>query len=148
EAVHVAEGSIASDIGFRTGDRLLAVNGKPLEVYEPTGGLAALSADRATFTVERGGEPVTLTAPEDLASRLNSAKGDCGVSALPALVGSVAMDGPAGQAGLRPGDRIVAIDGEPVRFWVELSERIQRTDGEAVTVRWARPDSLADPDLA
>ena len=148
EAVYVADGSLAADIGLRTGDRLVAVNGRPLEAFDPAGGIEALSADRATFTVERSGEPVTLTAPEDFASRLNRAKGDFGVSALPPLVGAVTTDGPAGEAGLRPGDRIVAVGGEPVRFWVELSERIQAGDGDAVAVRWARPDSLADPDGA
>jgi len=147
-AVYVAEGSLASEIGMRTGDRIVAVNGEPLEAYDASGGLAALTADRATFTVERGGAPVTLTAPEDFASRLNSAKGQFGVSPLPSIVGAVAADGPAGQAGVRPGDRIIAIGGEPVAFWVELSEKIQRTGGEPLALRWARPDSLADPDFA
>ena len=146
--VYVADGSIAHDIGLRTGDQLVAVNGERLEAFDPSGGLAALSADRATFTVERGGRSVTLTAPEDYASRLNSAKGDVGVNPFPSLIGAVSSDGPAGTAGLRPGDRILAINGEPVQFWAELSEVVQRTGGAPVAVRWARPDSLADAETS
>ena len=146
--IYVSDGSIASQIGLRTGDRLVAVNGEKLEAFDPSGGLAALSADRATFTVERGGREVTLTAPEDYASRLNTAEGELGVSPLPPLIGGVASDGPAGEAGIQPGDQIVAVNGEPVQFWAQLSEMIQRTGDTPIAVRWARPDSLADPDFA
>ncbi len=148
ESIYVADGSLAADIGMRTGDRIVAINGEPTEAFDPTGGLGALSADRATFTVERDGREVTLTAPEDYASRLNAAKGDVGVDLLPALIGGVASDGPAGQAGLQPGDQILAINGEPVGFWRQLSALVQRTGSAPITVRWARPDSLADADFA
>ena len=147
-AVYVADGSLASDIGFRTGDRLLAVNGEPLREFDPTGGIAALSADRATYTVERGGEEVTLTAPEDFASQLNRAKGDFGVDPWPSLVGNVIGGDPAAEAGLRPGDRIIAIDGEPVAFWIQMSEAIQNSEGQPITVRWTRADSLMTEDTA
>ncbi|MEP0545910.1 MAG: RIP metalloprotease RseP [Rhodothermales bacterium] len=145
-AVYVADGSLASDIGFRTGDRLLAVNGEPLREFDPTGGIAALSADRATYTVERGGEEVTLTAPEDFASQLNRAKGEFGVDPWPALVGNVIGGDPAAEAGIRPGDRIVAVDGEPVTFWIQMSEAIQESEGRPITVRWTRADSLLTED--
>ena len=148
QSVYVEEGSLASDIGFRTGDRLLAVNGEPLEEFDPSGGLAALTADRATYTVQRGGEEVTLTAPEDFASRLNTAEGRFGVDPWPPVVGGVIAGDPAAEAGIRPGDRILAIGGEPVSFWVEMSEAIQSSEGAPVTVRWARPDSLATEDTA
>ncbi len=41
---------------------------------------------------------------------------------------------PALQAGLRPGDQIVAFAGEPVTTWEQLSERIRATGAAAVTV--------------
>ncbi len=146
EAVYVADGSIASEIGLRTGDRLVAVNGEPVEAFDPTGGIEALSADRATFTVERGGETVTVTAPEDFASRLNAAQGDFGVTALPALVGDVIPGGPAAETGLQSGDRVLAIGGTPVTFWAEMGEAVQETEGRPTPVRWARPDSLVSAD--
>ncbi len=147
-AVYVADGSLASDIGFRTGDRLVAVNGEPLREFDPTGGIAALSADRATYTVERSGEAITLTAPEDFASRLNRAKGEFGVDPWPSLVGNVIGGDPAAEAGIRPGDRIVAVAGQPVTFWSQMADAIQQSDGQPITVRWTRPDSLLSDDTA
>ena len=142
EAVYVEEGSLASEIGLRTGDRLVAVNDEPLEAFTSSGGLAALSAERATFTVERAGDRVTFTAPEDFASRLNSAKGDFGVDPFPAIAGGVVGNGAAAEAGIQAGDRILAVGGEPVRFWAEMAAAIQESEGQPIAVRWARPDSL------
>lgn len=50
---------------------------------------------------------------------------------LSSRLGQVEPDRPAWAAGLRQGDRIVAVDGEPVRYFGELSERIGP--------RWDRP---------
>ena len=41
------------------------------------------------------------------------------------VIGSVAPDSPAQQAGLRPDDRILSVNGHAVRYWYELGEAIQ-----------------------
>jgi regulator of sigma E protease len=42
-----------------------------------------------------------------------------------AVIGLVERSSPAEAAGLAPGDRIAAIDGEPVRWWAEVSEALR-----------------------
>jgi len=55
---------------------------------------------------------------------------------LPPVVGKVASETPAAQAGLRPGDRIVAVEGEPVRYWYQISELITKSpDPIHLTIR-------------
>jgi regulator of sigma E protease len=75
-------------------------------------------------------------------TQVNRAGGGLGIDFLPPLVGGVQGGSPADQAGLRPGDRILSVSGDSVRFWMELSNRIQATGGDTVAVRWRRPDSL------
>jgi regulator of sigma E protease len=62
-----------------------------------------------------------------------------GVPVLPAVVGRVLPDSPAAQAGLRTQDEIAAVDGQPVRHWGEIEERVARSEGRplALTVRRA-----------
>jgi regulator of sigma E protease len=50
--------------------------------------------------------------------------------------------------GLRTGDRILAIGPDTVRFWQEMSAHIQDAEGQPVTFRWRRPDSLMADTMA
>ena len=55
------------------------------------------------------------------------------------VIGYVAKGGPADEAGLRPGDRILEVDGKPVSKFSGMGDsvmwRIVRSEGEIVPVR-------------
>ena len=51
-----------------------------------------------------------------------------------AVVGNVSSNTPAAQAGLKPGDEVIAVDGAPVRKWDEMTERI-RSHGAGQSVQ-------------
>jgi regulator of sigma E protease len=144
QSVYVAPGSLAEDIGFQTGDRLVAVNERPLVSYDDFRALEALTADRVTFTVERDAREVVIEAPQDLMSRLNAAEGDFGFDWLPSMVGALSEGSPAHRAGLQPGDRIVSLGDESVQFWRQMVDVLQASDGQDMPVRFARPDSLRE----
>lgn len=61
------------------------------------------------------------------------------VSAGPAVVTSTIEHAPAYQAGIRPGDRIIAIDGEPIQNANELARTIQLNLGKTLLVSIERP---------
>jgi regulator of sigma E protease len=73
-------------------------------------------------------------------TQLNRA-GGFGVSVHPSLIGSVMSGSAAHEAGIRPGDRILAIDGQPVGFWLQITEMMQASGGDSLDVTFARaPD--------
>ncbi|NND70626.1 MAG: RIP metalloprotease RseP [Rhodothermales bacterium] len=145
--VYVTEGSLMHDIGLRTGDRLVLVNGEPLERFDDFFNIEALTASELKITVERDGEQLTFTGPPDIMTQLNrlGSDMDIGVSYLPPLIGGVVENTPASEAGLQAGDRIVRIDSTDVMFWQQMSERIQDAEGLPITLTWIRPDSLEQP---
>lgn len=136
--VYVHEPSIAHKMGLRTGDRIVAVNDKPIEFYQDILSLKAILADRMTITVDREGSQQTFTAPEDLVTQLNREGGSLGIDALPSLVGGVMADAPAERAGLMAGDRIVEINGVAVRFWDQLTTQVGLSGGAAMSIAWER----------
>ena len=48
----------------------------------------------------------------------------------PAMLGKVFPGDPAAAAGLRPGDRVVAVDGDPIRYWEDLVAHIEDSPGK------------------
>lgn len=59
---------------------------------------------------------------------------------VPAVVGQLAKGGAAEAAGLRAGDRLVAVDGEPVRDWSDVPRLVQSraAAGQALQIRFER----------
>ena len=54
------------------------------------------------------------------------------------VVGSVLEKYPAQEAGLRPGDRVLRIDGEEVRTWSDLTSKIHGRPDSTLTIEWER----------
>jgi regulator of sigma E protease len=61
-----------------------------------------------------------------------------GVPVLSNLIGAVEPESPAAQAGLQKGDRIVAVDGQAVTAWDDLSSKIKQSAGRSVDLRVQR----------
>lgn len=61
-----------------------------------------------------------------------------GVPVLSNQIGSIEPGSPAEGAGIRKGDRIVGLNGEPVSQWDELSKGIKSSGGSPLTVRLQR----------
>lgn len=61
-----------------------------------------------------------------------------GVGTLVTTVGAVEPGSPADEAGLRPGDHIVAIDARPVEGWSRVGEVLETRGTSPVRVEWVR----------
>lgn len=142
-SVAVADSSVAWQMGLRTGDEIVSINGRPAESLEGLSGIEQLLlADQLEMTVRRDGELIDLTGPRDLMTQLGRNKGVFGMRFDPAVIGYVEPGSPAAGAGLRTGDRIVAYGDSTIRFYTELPSVVQALEGRPATLRYLRPDSL------
>jgi len=143
-SLYIPESSLAYDLGFQTGDELVAVNGTRAQSYK-FGNMVPISEitkSVVVFDVLREGETVQVTAPENLLDLLNENPQFLSVEyALPSQISSTSSSSPASAAGLLPGDQIIAIDETPIQYWVQLAEIIRASDGE-MSLRVQRGDSL------
>jgi len=124
----VEPGSPAAEAGVRPGDRVLAVEGEPVRFWEELEQrIRERSAGAVDLRLERDGESLRLDVPVRPRRGLDEFGGASRVGwiglddrRLPALVGVTAADSPAARAGLRSGDRVVAVEGREVDDWVGL----------------------------
>lgn len=108
----VPPGSPAAQAGLESGDTILAVNGKRVATWDDVQWRWIFVAPTAKIpvNVERGGRKVSLS----IQNAPGTSEGSLfGYPAWPVVIGSVDPGYPAAQAGLQPGDRVVAIDGKP-----------------------------------
>ncbi|HDM79020.1 MAG TPA: RIP metalloprotease RseP [Deltaproteobacteria bacterium] len=67
------------------------------------------------------------------------------VSGIPQLsteIGAVTKDSPAEKAGLKPGDKVVAVNGQPVTEWEEMSKLIKKSGGKSIQITIERGKEL------
>ncbi|HEV2731502.1 MAG TPA: PDZ domain-containing protein, partial [Terriglobales bacterium] len=60
----------------------------------------------------------------------------------PVFVNSVRKNSPAAQAGIKPGDRLIAVDGNIVKTVQDAAQRIRSTSTNPVALQFAREDKL------
>jgi regulator of sigma E protease len=70
--------------------------------------------------------------------------GMVGLPVLTAEIGEIQTDSAAVEAGLQRGDRVVAIDGDPVARWDELSERVTRSSGKPLQISFQRGEETLE----
>jgi regulator of sigma E protease len=148
----VVHGSVADRAGLRSGDEIVAINGNPVAGQRDVvfGLLDAMSgqgeavlavhahdgaARTATLAVADSTERRRLTEPSELFKGLGF---EFWEPTVPAVLGRVVPDGPAARAGLKTGDEIIAVDGQPVRNFHDVIARVSGRPGEAIDVRYLR----------
>ena len=65
-----------------------------------------------------------------------------------AVIGLVEVGSPAEAAGLLPGDRVTALDGEPVRWWSDVADALRASPRREVELAYEREGRAAEVRLA
>ena len=148
---------LAAAAGIVAGDRIEQVDGRAVGTWSGVGlALADAIAARRAVTLEvrtPSGAKQTLTLPlQQLPAGLGS---DASMQRIglvpkqlmiPAVVAKVESGSAAARAGFRPGDRVLAISGQPVRDWAGLVQTLQAQAGprRALTIAIRRDGRRLD----
>jgi regulator of sigma E protease len=147
----VTPGSLAANAGLKAGDEIRVVNGARVSAVRDVvfDLLDALSARGQIVITVRGSageirqarldipdsaERRRLTEPSELFRGLGLQLGP----PVPPVLGTVIPGGPAARAGLAAGDRVVAIDGEPMSDFRDVVAYIKGHPGATVSMEYRR----------
>lgn len=127
---------IGEEIGFQTGDKVLAVNGKQITRFNDIYDMDAITDENSYYTVERNGQQVDIPIPSGFLDKLSSkgARGQFIEPATPFKVGKIINGSEADKGGLEEGDLIVEVDGQPVRFFQEFKPILESNAGQAIAM--------------
>jgi len=126
----VDEDSPAAKAGIVPGDEILSIDGTALPTWEEAQYHILLRPDSALrLEVRRGGEPRTVEVRSEATSQ--ERVGTIGVNPL-VRIGEVVPGEPAAEAGLRPDDAILRIDGKAIHSFGDILPIVQGADGRAL----------------
>jgi len=133
----VVEGGSSAQAGLRTGDRIVAVDGKPIQYWEDLARVVQAAAGRTLQVTAQGPAGDRTVALTPVQAKRKDLFGDDQVvweigatPYMPAAIGDTIPGDPADAAGLKAGDVVTAIEGQPALSWDELAERIHQRAGQ------------------
>jgi regulator of sigma E protease len=146
----VTSGSIAANAGLRSGDTILAINGSQVSEQSAVlfGLLDAMSSSGNADLTVRGGNGATRHVDIDVSDTamrrrltvdpLTGLGFQFWVPPIPPQLGQVLSDGPAARAGLQEGDRVLSVDGHPVKDWNDLVAQVTPHPGGTISLTYER----------
>ncbi len=143
---HLDESSIAWQAGLREGDKIVAVAG----TRTPT--LSSVYEELLPAFLNRSRVDVQLADQRNITMRLDEIPADIEPSQLHKIIGltiklpvekviisEVTPDSPAAKAGMRAGDQVIAINGQPINHWRELVNAVIDKPGQTISLEVERP---------
>lgn len=122
--------SAAYDLGLRNGDKILAINGKEVEMFKQVPMEMILSEQ---MDVERDGSKVNITFDESKKQELIQSPNFISPR-IPYVVGEFGEDSPAEKAGVLPGDKFVSLNGKGLEFFDQYTAEIPKYKNDTINV--------------
>lgn len=132
------ENPVLTEIGFKTGDKIVAIDDAKI-VNDSEVTKSIISA--RSITVNRNGEQKKIDLPEDFLGQLSSGK-IRGLFKLriPFMVGEVSDSSLNKSAGLKEGDIIKSINGQEIKYFDQLDDRVAGLENQTVAVSILKSD--------
>jgi regulator of sigma E protease len=127
-------GPLGETLGLKTGDKIIKINGNDYEYLEDLTKPEILLSENASYTVDRDGDiiqiPIRANFIQDLSKKENA--GSFLMYRFPPVVAEVTKGKAAERMQLKPGDRVIEINGTPVSYFDQVAKNVR-----------ARKDSIA-----
>ena len=136
--------SLGYELGFRDGDKILAIDGQYIEKFQDIP-MQIILEKAKTVEVERNGKDTVINLPEDAVTKLLSSQDAAFISYRTPFVVADVMDNSAAKAGgLQKGDVIIGINDMETPYYQDFVKNIKRFKNQDVQVVVLRDaDTLA-----
>ncbi len=135
---------LAQELGIKTGDQIVGVNGKPVVNFEDLTRPRVLLAENSHYTLIREGQEMSIDIPENFIEKFNSrdAIARFVLPRVPPVVSRVRKGSIAERTGLQKDDRIVQVNGANVEYFDEVAAALAAFHGDTLIFSVKRGGSL------
>lgn len=121
----LAFGAVGKSVGFKNGDKIIAVDGEPVQAKFNRVVIDVLLGDKVT--VERNGKIETITLTDEQKGKILGSEGRDFTSArhTQAIIDTLLPKSEADKAGMKKGDEIVAINGTKFNYFDEFTDALK-----------------------
>ena len=127
---------ILTEAGFKTGDKIITVDGQTLETYSD---LRKSIIGSTNYQVERDGNIVEIHLPVDFLGKLSSSE-DMSTFEFrrPFIIQSVSDESLNKDYDIRQGDRIISVNGQEIKYADQLDPLLQQNSNQTIEVELIR----------
>lgn len=131
--------SLSRSIGIQDGDRIVSLDGKPLDNFAILESEIVLNETKQ-LQVERNGQLVNIAIPGDFNKKLvkNRQMGGMVFPRFPAIVDSVTKEAVFTKDKLQKGDQLISLNGKPFSFYNEFEQLKKGYNDSVVTLNVLR----------
>jgi len=132
DGVYVAYPEIGDQLGIQTGDKIIAVDGEPIERFSQ---IFMEIVNGNEITIDRDGQLITQEIPVDFISTLleDQEKARFLSFRQPFVIAEVDGDSVNAAAGLEAGDQFISINGQPSYYVDQAKELLDQYKGGQIT---------------
>ena len=135
---YVEKGSPAEKAGFQAGDVIEEINGRRISDWTKALSLIAVNPDTdVTVTLDRGGEKKVLALRPEAATELRIGSSGL-IPDMPAEIGRLRPGLPAEKAGVKVGDKVLAVNGSTIYHWNQFSLMVKESGGKDLQLQIER----------
>jgi len=141
---------LGEEIGLKTGDKIIKINGKDYQYYSDITSADVLLEDNAYYTVDRQGDVLEIPIPSNFLEKFSPRK-NRDVRFIDYMrtftVGEVEKGKGAERGGLMTGDKIISINGMPVKYYHEVREKLEELKEQVAIIEIERNGQLIDLEI-
>lgn len=135
---YLVENPLLLEFGLQTGDNVLAINDHNIVNYSD---LRKYFIEAQIITVERNGVEQKITLPEDFLGRLSSSKSRSFFELRTPFIISKVVDSSLNKdVDLKKGDVFLSINGEELKYFDQLGDRVADFKGKTIEVELLRKE--------
>ena len=142
-----AQDSLATKLGLQTGDKIITVDGEKVKKFSD---LSLEFINGNTYEIERNGAIISKEIPENFISQLMDRGKDAGPFLFPRYpfaIAEISAESPNKNADLKLKDIITAINGNPITYFDEAQEELDKYKNQEITVTIKRGNESKDVSL-